>query len=337
MKGFRLNRFRPAHHRGGRGWKVWNYESPRKAAEQLRISLSALQPFRLENWRKLQVLQLSPKRTRIHCVRFERRCRYHLAGHERPPHLRTTFQTTWVTIHDTAHKALHRLMRMPRQKPLVALPFKRPENGQFRPGTDFSDLYSMPRVTQTLLPRPGRNSEDLARSSVCTCRAIAACCRFSTAAMRRTPGSTTSRSGMQTALVFVEDAGDTCTRSGTHLTPRFCSTCASITATRQPALRILAEGRDASATLDSQFGAFAGFQNDGDNEITGWHQSNGDPGVGASWEPKFPLRSTTVGDSSSPSSTVITTLGRYWKSEESDTEMRTKVSAPSKPPSLLDH
>jgi len=44
-------------------------------------------------------------------------------------------------------------------------------------------------------------------------------------------------------------------------------------------VRILAEGRDASATLDSQFLGMAGFQNDGDNEITGWHESDGDPTV----------------------------------------------------------
>jgi len=46
--------------------------------------------------------------------------------------------------------------------------------------------------------------------------------------------------------------------------------------------RLIAEGRDASATIDSAFtaAAVAGFQNDGDNEITGFHVSNGDPGVG---------------------------------------------------------
>lgn len=44
-------------------------------------------------------------------------------------------------------------------------------------------------------------------------------------------------------------------------------------------VRILAEGRDSAATLDSQFSGQAGFQNDGDNEITGWHESDGDPTV----------------------------------------------------------
>jgi hypothetical protein len=42
-------------------------------------------------------------------------------------------------------------------------------------------------------------------------------------------------------------------------------------------LRWLAEGRDASATIDA---ANAGFgKNDQDNEMTGIHVSNGDPSV----------------------------------------------------------
>ena len=44
----------------------------------------------------------------------------------------------------------------------------------------------------------------------------------------------------------------------------------------------MAEGRDPSATLDSQFVALpkppSVFQNEGDNEITGWILSDGDPG-----------------------------------------------------------
>ncbi len=46
-------------------------------------------------------------------------------------------------------------------------------------------------------------------------------------------------------------------------------------------MRILAEGRDPSATIDSGLldAGAAGFQNEGDNEITGIHVSNGDPTV----------------------------------------------------------
>ena len=49
-------------------------------------------------------------------------------------------------------------------------------------------------------------------------------------------------------------------------------------------MRWLAEGRDASATLDPAAGGFG--KNEGDNEITGVHVSNGDPAQRASSAPR---------------------------------------------------
>ena len=55
-------------------------------------------------------------------------------------------------------------------------------------------------------------------------------------------------------------------------------TLVSLSCRTEP-IRIIAQGRDASATLDSAYSAAGnGFQNEGDNEITGIHVSNGDPG-----------------------------------------------------------
>ena len=89
--------------------------------------------------------------------------------------------------------------------------------------------------------------------------------------------------------MFVEDAGDTLHTQRNALDSAFLFDLRVdySNSVNQP-IRILAEGRDASATLDSQFGAFVGFQNDGDNEITGWHQSDGDPGVGGLLGAKIP-------------------------------------------------
>jgi len=54
-------------------------------------------------------------------------------------------------------------------------------------------------------------------------------------------------------------------------------------------VRFLAEGRDASATIDSMLAALGnGFQNDGDNEITGIYVSDGDPGTDAILGAKVP-------------------------------------------------
>ncbi|HVY50443.1 MAG TPA: hypothetical protein VHA07_02680, partial [Devosia sp.] len=44
-------------------------------------------------------------------------------------------------------------------------------------------------------------------------------------------------------------------------------------------VRVLAQGRDEMATIDSGFLGKEGFQNEGDNEITGIHVSDGDPSV----------------------------------------------------------
>jgi hypothetical protein len=51
-------------------------------------------------------------------------------------------------------------------------------------------------------------------------------------------------------------------------------------------IRFLAEGRDVSATLDSAFGGFG--KNEGDNEITGIHVSDGDPSVNGILGAKVP-------------------------------------------------
>src|SRR5439155_15691250 len=42
-------------------------------------------------------------------------------------------------------------------------------------------------------------------------------------------------------------------------------------------IRFLAHGGDPSTTIDSGLSGTAVFQNDGDNEITGFHVSDGDP------------------------------------------------------------
>src|SRR5205823_11683793 len=47
---------------------------------------------------------------------------------------------------------------------------------------------------------------------------------------------------------------------------------------KQP-IRILAQGRDPSATIDSGLSGMPGQQNEGDNEITGFHISDGDASV----------------------------------------------------------
>jgi hypothetical protein len=79
-------------------------------------------------------------------------------------------------------------------------------------------------------------------------------------------------------VVVLEDAGDALHAQRNALDSAYLldlRTNYSL-AGNQP-MRIIAGGRDPSATLDAALGGFPGFQNDGDNELTGIHISNGDP------------------------------------------------------------
>jgi hypothetical protein len=80
-------------------------------------------------------------------------------------------------------------------------------------------------------------------------------------------------------MAFVEDAGDKLHGQRNALDSGYVLDARVDYAkpADQP-VRWIAEGRDASATLDS---ANAGFgSNEGDNELTGVHVSDGDPGPG---------------------------------------------------------
>ena len=82
---------------------------------------------------------------------------------------------------------------------------------------------------------------------------------------------------------FVEDAGDTLHRQRNALDSAWLlDTNADYSKpTAPPLVRFIAQGRDPSATLDSALlgsASDSGFQNEGDNELTGLHVSNGSPG-----------------------------------------------------------
>src|SRR5262249_50264699 len=51
------------------------------------------------------------------------------------------FRTRWVTIHDTAHDGTTPFDANKAAKANGGTPFKRPENGQFRPGTGFREFF----------------------------------------------------------------------------------------------------------------------------------------------------------------------------------------------------
>ena len=192
-----------------------------------------------------------------------------------------TFSTKWVTLHDTAVDAPGAFNANALAKSKFATPFKRPENGQFRPGSGFSEFVfdetgDTDIRTEVGVPYGGFGSIFSLKMTGDTSGKLslvylgdAVHAAFDNCAF-----------WSKDEIVFVEDAGDTLhtQRQALDSAWLFNLNANYANPANQP-IRILAEGRDASATIDSGLLGTAGFRNEGDNEITGWHLSDGDPGV----------------------------------------------------------
>jgi secreted PhoX family phosphatase len=195
------------------------------------------------------------------------------------------FPTKWITLHDTATDGNTPFDANALAKSKGATPFKRPENGQFRPGSHFREFF----FDET-------GDTDLGSQAGSAFGGFGSILKLS----QSWPGADTGKltlfflgdvvhTGLdncafwsENSVVFVEDAGD-----GLHSQRNALDSAwlfdvrADYSNPQEQPVRILAEGRDASATADSGILAIPnnGFQNDGDNEITGMHVSDGDPTV----------------------------------------------------------
>lgn len=189
----------------------------------------------------------------------------------------SSFSTRWVTIdpgNSTASAA-----------GAGATPFKRPENGVFRPGTNFKEFYfTETGDTNALSDVPGafgavfRLSQSSPTASTGTISPVAL------GDVHHTGFDNIQFAGKDQLLV-VEDAGDllhgqrdaldsgyVVQFDGNHASPQL--------------VRWLAEGRDSSATWDALFPKNP--SNDGDNEVTGIHVSDGDATIGGVLGAKVP-------------------------------------------------
>jgi secreted PhoX family phosphatase len=66
-----------------------------------------------------------------------------------------TFHTRWVTIHDTATNGTAPFDANALAKAAGGTPFKRPENGLFRPGSQFRQFFFDATGDTDLTPRHG--------------------------------------------------------------------------------------------------------------------------------------------------------------------------------------
>jgi hypothetical protein len=193
------------------------------------------------------------------------------------------FDTRWVTIHDTDADGFAPFNANALAKAKLATPFKRPENGQFRPGSGFREFFF-----------------DETGDTSATTTAGSAFGGFG-GVQKLTQSNPSADSGRLTLfyqgdvvhtgfdnvafwdenrIVFVEDAGDGlhAQRNALDSAWMFDARLDYSNPANQP-IRIIAQGRDPSATIDSGLLGSSGFQNDGDNEITGIHVSDGDAGA----------------------------------------------------------
>jgi hypothetical protein len=199
-----------------------------------------------------------------------------------------SFQTRWVTIHDTAVDGNAPFVAIDLAKAAGATPFKRPENGLFQPGSKFRKFFfDETGDTNATSPENGAaggwgSIMELSQKDPSA----------STGTLTMLYLSDEAHSGLDNvaflsrdAITFCEDAGDTLHGQRNALDSAYVWDVGADYSTGLEPTRWLAEGRDPSATLDAAFG---GFGNDGDNEITGLHVSDGDPGVGGVLGAKVP-------------------------------------------------
>jgi hypothetical protein len=202
------------------------------------------------------------------------------------------FQTRWVTVHDTDVAGFTVFNANDLAKTKHATPFKRPENGQFRPGTEFREFFFDETGDTSATTTAGSDFGGFGGVfRLVQSGPSAASGRLSL--LYKGDLQHTSFDNVAfwdtSHIVFVEDRGDKLHADGNALDSAWMLDVRKNYANKsnQP-LRILAQGRDALATLDSQFLDTDGFQNDGDNELTGIHISDGSPGVDGLLGAKIP-------------------------------------------------
>jgi hypothetical protein len=201
-----------------------------------------------------------------------------------------SFKTRWVVVHDTTTDGNSPFDANAAAKAAHATPFKRPENGVFKPGSDFRQFY-FDETGDTDATSPENDTAGGWGSVMKLTQSDGAA---DTGTLTMFYKSDEAHSGFdnvaflsRNVVTFVEDAGDTLHRQRNALDSGYTlNTKLDYSDSSNQPLRWLAEGRDPSATIDSANGGFG--KNDGDNEITGAHVSDGDPSRGGILGAKIP-------------------------------------------------
>lgn len=202
----------------------------------------------------------------------------------------SSFKTRWITVHDTATEGNAPFVAGPLAKAAKATPFKRPENGAFQPGSDFTKFF-FDETGDT-------NKESVENAGAGGWGSIFRLTQSSpsanTGSIKVFYNGDEAHAGIDNvtflspnSISFVEDAGDTLHAQRNGLDSGFVWQAGTdYSNPKNQPLRWLAEGRDASATLDADNGGFG--SNEGDNEITGLVVSDGDKSASGLLGAKLP-------------------------------------------------
>ncbi|HEX4336821.1 MAG TPA: alkaline phosphatase PhoX [Polyangiaceae bacterium] len=193
----------------------------------------------------------------------------------------TSWPVRWVTIHDSAVDGFAAFDANVAAKAAGASPFKRPENAQYQPGTDFQTFFFCPTGdtnadsgNQPALAARGawgsifrvdiRNGAESGKLSVVVV-GDAAHSSFDNLAF--------AESG---TLLATEDRGD-----GLHAQLNRLDSIWAFNVLGGPTAprRFVAVGRDTASLDDVALADVPGYQNEGDNEPTGLHVSDGSDGI----------------------------------------------------------
>ena len=193
----------------------------------------------------------------------------------------SSFETRWITIHDTKEGNAP-FIAGPLAKAAGATPFKRPENGVFQPGTGFRKYFF--DETGDTNKESSENEESGGWGSIFELTQSGPSANSGHLSIFYKGNETHASFDGVTFLsddqiTFVEDAGATLHTQRNGLDSGWVWNVNQdySNPSNQP-VRWLAEGRDASATLDADNAGFG--TNEDDNEITGVYVSDGDPSTG---------------------------------------------------------
>jgi Bacterial protein of unknown function (DUF839) len=184
-----------------------------------------------------------------------------------------SFATTWVTVHDGSGV----FDATTSAAGVDATPFKRPENGVFRPGTGFGQFYfTETGDTSANSTLPGAYGA-VFRLSQDSPNALKGRLTPVVVGDKEHTGFDNLAFVTKDQLLVVEDAGDLLHTQRNALDSGYLVDLDGKQGKARQVTRWLAEGRDASALYDATTNP--GY-NDGDNEVTGIHVSDGDASVG---------------------------------------------------------